>query len=73
MIPNYPINDTGFLKETETIRKDALKLMTNPQHAPHLDPQLVLQAYLQAITNLARNLERIKSGKMNSTLHCLKK
>ena len=73
VIPNYLINDSGFLKEIETIGNDALKLMTDPQHTMHLDPQLVFQAYLQTIINLAKELERVKSGKMNSTLRHLKK
>ena len=47
--------------------------MMNPPQITNLDPQLIFQAYLQATTNLAKQLERIKSGKMNSTLWHLKK
>ena len=67
-IPNYLTTDTGFLSEIELIGRDTLHLMMDPPQTLNLDPQLVFQAYIQAITNLAKKLERIKSGKMNSTL-----
>ena len=72
-IPKYLINNTEFLGETEKIGRDALMLMTDTQHSTHLDPQLVFQAYLQVIRNLAKQLKQVKSGKMNSTLQCLRK
>ena len=70
--PPFLIDNKEFIKEVETLARDALRLMTYNENEHTFNPQIVFQALIQATTNLAKSLERIKAGKMNSAIKKLK-
>ena len=72
-IPTFLLDDSQFLKESETIRREALREMERSQQAGNGNTQAVFQEFLANTKSLAMKLVKIKSGKMNSSLRRLEK